>query len=159
MRRGRVNLQNPVIQLLKAVMQKLNGGAQYNKPRRGVYERLGICGRQNEIFRPYWSSRPGCTCVACPKLLVPPTDVTTLFVGEHGVVGSLQSKPLAEKPLLKLVPLKFAWLKMLNASTLNLIRKRSLMNQFFANWKSKFRLCGPKQAPRAAVSVGIVPMV
>lgn len=34
-------MQNPVIQLLKAVTQKLNGGAQYNKPRRGVYERLG----------------------------------------------------------------------------------------------------------------------
>jgi hypothetical protein len=34
-------VRNPVIQQLKAVMQKLNGGAQYNKPRRGVYERLG----------------------------------------------------------------------------------------------------------------------
>lgn len=41
MRRDKVNVQNPVIQLLRAVMQKLNGGAQYNKPRRGVYERLG----------------------------------------------------------------------------------------------------------------------
>src|SRR5271165_5795052 len=123
------------------------------------------------IFKPYCISRAFFACVAWPAVLLRTWAPMMLLVGLHTLyVGPLALAPTTGPqftefailppwvPLMLLPPLKFGWLKRLNMSKRNWMRRRSPhTRQFLSTEKSVSTYPGPGQAPIPNRFLGMVP--